>query len=88
MGDEYATCEVDGTTVGGIGALPASVPDDVPPHWRNYFAVDDADGAVAKVAELGGGFVRPPADMPYGRHADVVDPAGALFCLIKPATPE
>lgn len=90
IGDEgfaYSTIEVDGQTVGGIGALPAEVPENVPPHWRVYFAVDDADAAVAKVAELGGSVLRPPTDMPYGRHADVADPQGAMFSVIKPATP-
>lgn len=82
---QYATIEVDGHTVGGIGALPAEVPRHVPPHWRVYFAVDDCDAAVARVGELGGSVLRPPADMPYGRHADVADPQGAMFSLIKPA---
>ena len=50
-----------------------------------YFAVDDADAAVEKVTELGGSVLRPPMDMPYGRHADVADPQGAMFALIKPA---
>jgi uncharacterized protein len=83
----YATIEVDGNTVGGIGALPDEVPAQVPPHWRVYFAVDDCDAAVARVSELGGSVQRPPADMPYGRHADVADPQGAMFAVIKPATP-
>jgi predicted enzyme related to lactoylglutathione lyase len=84
----YSTIEVDGNTVGGIGELPAEVPAEVPPHWRVYFAVDDCDAAVAKLSELGGAVHRPPQDMPYGRHADVADPQGAMFSLIKPATPE
>ncbi len=87
-GFDYATIEVDGNTVGGIGTLPAEVPAGVPPHWRVYFAVDDADAAVAKVVELGGSVQRPPMDMPYGRHADVADPQGAMFSIIKPASPE
>lgn len=87
-GFQYATIEVDGNTVGGIGALPAEVPSAVPPHWRVYFAVDDADAAVAKVGELGGSVLRPPMDMPYGRHADVADPQGAPFSVIKPAPPQ
>jgi predicted enzyme related to lactoylglutathione lyase len=91
MGDDnfqYATIEVDGNTVGGIGTLPAEVPAQVPAHWRVYFAVDDCDAAVAKVTELGGSVLRPPMDMPYGRHADVADPQGAMFSVIKSAVPE
>lgn len=85
---EYSTFEVDGNTAGGIGALPAEVPQEVPAHWRAYFAVDDADTAVARASALGGSVLRPPEDMPYGRHADLADPQGATFCVIKPATPE
>jgi uncharacterized protein len=88
MGDggfNYATIEIDGNTVGGIGDLPAGVPQDVPPHWRVYFAVEDCDAAVDLVTELGGSVLRPPMDMPYGRHADVADPQGAMFAVIKTA---
>lgn len=87
-GFDYATIEVDGSTVGGIGGFPAEVPADVPPHWRVYFAVDDADAAVAKAESLGGSVLRPATDMPYGRHADLIDPQGAVFSVIKPASPE
>lgn len=88
MGDDYATVELDGNTVGGIGRLPAEVPSQVPPHWRCYFAVEDADAAAARVEELGGTITRRPMDMPYGRHADVADPQGAMFAIIKPGSPE
>lgn len=86
-GMNYSTIEVGGNTVGGIGLLPAEVPEQVPPHWRVYFAVEDADAAVEKVTSLGGSVLRPPMDMPYGRHADVADPQGATFAVIKPASP-
>jgi predicted enzyme related to lactoylglutathione lyase len=86
-GMDYATIEVEGNTVGGMGTLPPQVPAHVPPHWRVYFAVDDADAAVEKVTELGGSVLRPAMDMPYGRHADVADPQGTMFSLIKPAGP-
>lgn len=86
-GMQYSMIEVGGNTVGGLGTLPAEVPEQVPPHWRVYFAVDDCDAAVARVGELGGSVQRPPMDMPYGRHADVADPQGAMFAVIKPATP-
>jgi uncharacterized protein len=88
MGDgdvQYAMVEVDGETVGGIGSLPADVPPMVPAHWRAYIAVDDADAAVAKAVELGGSVITEPMDMPYGRHADVADPNGATFTVIKMA---
>ena len=85
LGEEYATFEVNGNTAGGIGVLPGDVPAAVPPHWRTYLAVDDADAAVAKAVDLGATITRPAEDMPYGRHADLQDPQGARFCVIKPA---
>jgi predicted enzyme related to lactoylglutathione lyase len=91
VGDEgfkYSTIELDGNTVGGLGVLPDEVPAQVPPHWRVYFAVEDADAAVEKATSLGGSVLRPASDMPYGRHADLADPQGAMFSVIKPATPE
>jgi hypothetical protein len=90
MGDEnfrYSTAEVDGNTIGGIGALPDEVPAEVPPHWRVYFAVDDADETVAKAVSIGAQVLRPAQDMPYGRHADLLDPQGAAFSIIKPTAP-
>jgi uncharacterized protein len=81
---QYATIEVDATTVGGIGTLPDDVPPQVPPHWRVYFAVDDADETVAKAVSIGAEVRRPAMDMPYGRHADLADPQGAMFSIIKP----
>ena len=59
----------------------------MPPHWRVYFAVDDADAAVEKVVALGGAVQRPPMDMPYGRHADVADPQGAVLASSSPHRP-
>ena len=50
-----------------------------------YFAVEDADAAAAKVAELGGKVHRAPADIPgTGRFAVVGDPQGAGFGILQP----
>ena len=86
-GFQYATVELDGHTVGGIGRLPDEVPMHIPPHWRVYFAVADCDAAAARAAELGGSVLRQPEDMPYGRHADLADPQGAMFSIITPTPP-
>jgi predicted enzyme related to lactoylglutathione lyase len=80
---QYATFKVDGVDAGGIGALPDSVPDDVPAHWMAYFGVDDADATVAKVTELGGSVLRPAWDSPFGRLATVADDQGAPFAIIQ-----
>ena len=86
-GFEYATIEVNGNTVGGIGALPAEVPAEVPAHWRTYFVVDDADETVDEAVKRDAVLIRPPQDMPYGRHADLQDPTGAYFAILKPVDP-
>jgi hypothetical protein len=83
---KYSTAEVGGQTVGGIGLMPDGS-DEVPAHWRLYFAVDDADASVNEIVRLGGSVISPPQDMPYGRHADVADGQGAVFAVIKPAMP-
>lgn len=88
IGDEgfqYSTVEVSGNTVGGLGVLAPEMPADVTPHFRIYFCVDDCDVTADKVTQLGGVVLRPPQDMPYGRHADVADPLGAAFSIITPA---
>lgn len=85
---DYSSIDIGGTAVGGIGAMPAEVPDTVPAHWRVYFDVEDADGAVDRVTSLGGTVVRPAADMPYGRNADVADPQGAVFSVIRSTPPQ
>ena len=88
LGDDnfsYATLEVDGRPVGGIGTLPAEMPREVPAHWRVYFAVDDADDALSKAATLGGRVLRAAEDMPYGRWGDASDGQGAMFSVLKPA---
>ena len=84
---QYATIEVGGETVGGLGVLAAEIPAQVPPHWRVYFEVADPDATADALTQAGGSVLRPPADMPYGRHADVADPQGAMFSIIKGAQP-
>jgi predicted enzyme related to lactoylglutathione lyase len=86
-GFEYATIDIDGRAVGGIGAFPAEVPAEVPAHWRTYFAVDDTDATLDEAVKRGAVVIRPAQDMPYGRHADLQDPTGAHFSIIKPADP-
>jgi uncharacterized protein len=81
-GYSYATLDLDGRPVGGIGKMTEDYPADVPPHWMTYFKVEDADAAVAKVRELGGQVRQEPFDTPFGRMAVVVGPAGEAFSLM------
>jgi uncharacterized protein len=58
-------------------------PDEVPPHWSITFAVDDADAAAARAADLGGKVTVPPFDAPYVRMTLLSDPQGATFTASK-----
>jgi Predicted enzyme related to lactoylglutathione lyase len=69
--------------MGGMMDMRGRVPDEVPPHWLTYFAVEDTDASVEKVKELGGGVAFGPIDIPAGRFAVVHDPHGAMFAVIK-----
>jgi uncharacterized protein len=83
-GFSYAMLMVGGHEVGGIGEYPAGTPAGVPAAWTAYFAVPDADAAVAKVTELGGRVVQPVRDSPYGRIGVVADNDSAVFSVITP----
>jgi uncharacterized protein len=80
---KYAMLMVDGHEVGGLGEYPEGTPQEMPAAWSVYFAVEDADAAVAEVVEIGGTVVRPVRDSPYGRIGVVADNHGAVFSLIK-----
>jgi uncharacterized protein len=82
-GFRYAMLMVDGREVGGIGQHP----QEGPPGWQTYFAVDDTDAAVATVTELGGSVVQPIRDSPYGRIGMVADNQGAVFSVITTPAP-
>lgn len=59
------------------------LPEDVPAHWRWYLGVEDADAAVALVAEMGGKVLEAPSDSPFGRMASILDPNGAALMLAQ-----
>jgi predicted enzyme related to lactoylglutathione lyase len=56
---------------------------DTPAHWSVTFAVDDADAAAAKAADLGGTVIVPPFDAPWVRMTVLADPQGATFVCSK-----
>lgn len=80
----YAVLLLDGRPVGGLGALPGSVPAEVPSNWSAYFSVADADASAAKVAELGGQVLGQAFDSPYGRQVRVADDQGVPFLIVAP----
>jgi len=82
-GFKYATADVDGRPVAGIGELDPNLPAEVPANWAAYFGVPDADAAVARAVDLGGSVVRPAWDTPYGRMAVLADDQGAVFAIVS-----
>jgi hypothetical protein len=80
-GFRYATFDLDGLPVGGIGEIGPEAPEDLPSNWATYFAVADADDAVARASDLGGVVIRPTWDSPYGRMAVLTDDQGAVFAV-------
>ena len=64
-----------------VAAVEVIAADDNTTHanWGVTFAVDNADEAAARAAELGGTIVSPPTDLPWVRSAVIADPQGAVF---------
>ncbi len=84
-GFDYALLKVDGKIVGGRMKMGADFPEQMPPHWLCYFAVEDTDAAVEKIRASGGTVSNGPNDSEYGRMAICADPAGAAFAVITMA---
>jgi hypothetical protein len=80
-----ATVTLNGSAVGGISELDAGHPADDQARWSVYFAVADADEAVAQAAEIGGSVIVPARDSPCGRAATVRDDLGGVFSVIAGA---
>ncbi|MFD8025037.1 VOC family protein [Streptomyces lavendulae] len=78
LGQGFAVAELGGVPVAGIGAVAADFA--VPVAWTAYFAVEDADAAVARIRECGGTVgIGPVAFPPGGRAALATDLEGASF---------
>jgi predicted enzyme related to lactoylglutathione lyase len=78
----YTEWKLSDRSIGGMLLKNEQMPADMPPNWGVYFAVSDADAAVAKVQELGGSLFMGPIDMEPGRFAVVCDDQGAVFSVI------
>ena len=78
----YTTLGRGEGALAGIMDASSFLPEGVPAHWSVYFAVEDTDAALAKVAGLGGSIVTAAEDTPYGRLATAADPTGAVFKLV------
>lgn len=84
-GFTYHLASIGGKMVAGAMDMPADVAG-MPPMWMIYFAVDDADKAVAAMEKAGATVHRPVAEIPgTGRFAILGDPQGAGFGILEPA---
>ena len=82
-GGDYVLLKVDGEPVAGVIEIGTEW-GDVPSNWSLVFEVEDCDGAVARLGELGGSVIREPQDLEgIGRFAVVADPWGAVFQVIR-----
>ncbi|MFI5674098.1 VOC family protein [Streptomyces cellulosae] len=92
-GGTYTTVHPQGTEAdamfGGIVPLEDSPGKATSGTWLPYFEVPDTDAAVS-TAQNGGGTVRLPATdlADVGRIAELADPYGARFAVIKSAPPQ
>ncbi|MFJ8160044.1 VOC family protein [Streptomyces sp. NPDC096136] len=78
FGRAFSVAQADGVAVAGLAEVAGELA--VPVAWTPYFAVDDADGAVARIRERGGTVgVGPVAYPPRGRAALATDHEGAAF---------
>lgn len=84
-GFSYATLNLEGRPVGGIGGYPPGVPVGIPGSWAVYFGVADTDAAVETASKLGGTVEHQPTDTPYGRMAMLADDQGARFSIMSVA---
>ncbi len=81
---EYITLRLAGRPVAGIRGVGRDLPRERGAHWATYFAVDDVETAVRRVASLGGRVVAEPDEWWHGVQAAVADPEGAQFHLVTP----
>ncbi|OLZ73690.1 bleomycin resistance protein [Streptomyces sp. IMTB 2501] len=77
LGDHFRTALADGVPVAGIAGVAAMWQMAV--AWTPYFAVTDADEAVARAQERCGTLAVGPISFPPGRAALLADRHGATF---------
>ncbi len=87
MGDgiTYYVGKIDDQPVGGMMAMLADMPEDTPPHWLGYLAVDDVDARLAKARAAGATVLREPFDVEgIGRIALLQDAGGGAIGWMTP----
>ncbi|MEZ5777993.1 MAG: VOC family protein [Paracoccaceae bacterium] len=83
-GFTYHLASSGGDMVAGAMDMPDEA-KGMPPFWMLYFAVDDADKAVAQMVKAGARVHQPINTIPgTGRFALLADPQGAGFGILEP----
>ncbi len=76
----YQLFAAGGEPIGGMMNKPDGIPS---PVWLFYFNVPEADAAVARVKDNGGGVLTGPVQVPGGSWiVQCTDPQGAVFALV------
>jgi predicted enzyme related to lactoylglutathione lyase len=75
----YRSIAHEGRTIGGIMRAQREIAQ---PYWTVYFGVADVDAALERVVAEDGRMLVAPMAVPSGRFAVVLDPQGAVFCLV------
>ena len=76
-----------GTGVGGVMTKPPEV--KAPPFWAMYVAVPNLEESASKITRLGGKTHTEVIEIPnVGRMQMMMDPQGAAFYIIEPASQE
>lgn len=78
----------DEDAFGGVMKTNGDSPKRLGSHWIYYFAVEDVAASTDLVRALGGTVQSPATDTPYGVMAQVSDPLGTPFMLMKPRPPQ
>ncbi len=81
-GPAYTEWKLGERSMGGMMAKTPEMPAEMPPLWGVYFAVADADAAVARAQELGGALFMGPMDIEPGRFAVLADDQGVMFNVL------
>jgi uncharacterized protein len=85
---DHITLRRAGTDVALVySQTPQARAADVTSHWSPFFFVSDAGLVLERVARSGGRVLRGPFDVPGGRIAAIEDPAGAVFSVWTPRSP-
>ena len=82
-GEFYTIFDVGGKSVAALyNQMADQKAAGIPPHWLSYVAVESADQAASRAAELGGTVLAPAFDvMEAGRMPVIQDPTGGVLAV-------